>query len=166
MNTLDIVLLVILSIGGIYGYIKGLIGQLTFGVGLIIGLLQAIFTYAVISERIALYTGWNIYLCEIISFIGVIVIISLIFKTLGVVATAILKKLHINIINRIAGAVVSAFFAALLFIGAVKATNTLFPEIEITSKTTQENSMLYKHISLKTSIIIEEVKQEIDEKTK
>ena len=150
MNTLDIVLLVVLSIGGIYGYIKGLIGQLTFGVGLAVGLLQAIFIYSVVGERLSLYTGWNIYLCEIIS----------------AAITALLKKLRINIINRIAGAALSAFFALLLFIGAIKATNTLFPEIEITSKTTQENSMLYKHISEKASIIIEEVKQEIDEKTK
>ena len=166
MNTLDIVLLVVLSIGGIYGYIKGLIGQLTFGVGLAVGLLQAIFIYSVVGERLSLYTGWNIYLCEIISFIGIIAIISLIFKIISAVITALLKKLRINIINRIAGAALSAFFALLLFIGAIKATNTLFPEIEITSKTTQENSMLYKHISRKTSIIIEEVKQEIDEKTK
>ncbi len=166
MNTLDIVLLVTLSVGGIYGYTKGLISQLTFGVGLAIGLLQAIIYYPIVGERLLLHIEISPFICNIFSFIGIVAVSVLLFKVLGTVSTAILKALHLNIINKLAGAILSAFFAALLFIGIVKGVNTLFPEIPETSQTSQNSSLLYKHVCGGTTMIIEEVKKEIDEKTK
>lgn len=166
MNKLDIVLLIFASVGCIYGYIKGLIKQLTFGAGIAIGLLQAILFSSEIGGRLSILIEWPPIICTISAFIGIVIVTMVIFKILGVVANTILEQMHLNFINKTLGAVFSTMIAILLLFGCVEGTNLLFPEIELTSKTSQNNSLLYKNISVETATLIEEVKEEIDEKTK
>ena len=47
----------------------------------------------------------------------------------------------------------------LLIVGITTAGNTILPEIELFKKTTQENSLLYKHVQDFTLTIIGEVKK-------
>ena len=45
MNSLDIILMVAMFLGFAIGYFKGLISQLSFGVGIVLGLFQDYYTY-------------------------------------------------------------------------------------------------------------------------
>ena len=51
MNTLDIILLVAVGIGALFGLISGLVKQLSFGAGIAIGLLQATIFYPRAADR-------------------------------------------------------------------------------------------------------------------
>ena len=57
MNNLDIILIVAIIIGFAIGYFKGLISQLSFGVGIVIGLFQAVIFYKSAGARIESLTG-------------------------------------------------------------------------------------------------------------
>ena len=56
MSTLDIIFTVVLGIGFIVGWYKGIITQLSLGAGIIIGLLQAILFYQAAGTTIQRFT--------------------------------------------------------------------------------------------------------------
>lgn len=159
MNNLDIILIVALFIGFIIGYFKGLIRQLTFGAGIVIGLLQAICFYPVISEKIQASTEWNIILCNILAFIAIIVAIILIFKICGWLLSTLLKAIFLGFIDKILGGLFCCVITCLLVVGIVNVADRFMPEFELTSQTTQEQSLLYKHVQNETFAILGEMKE-------
>lgn len=159
MNNLDIILIVALFIGFAIGYFKGLISQLTFGAGIIIGLLQAIFFYPVVAQKIAEATAWNEVLCKVLAFIGIIIAVVLVFKIIGWLLSTLLKAICLGFIDKILGALFSMLVAALLVVGATNAISSLIPDIDMFSKTTQQQTVLYKHVQNATFAIIGEVKE-------
>ena len=165
MNNLDIVLIVALIIGFAIGYFKGLISQLSFGVGIVIGLLQAVLFYAPVAQRIQSATGWESIVCTAAAFIGIILAVILLFKIAGWIVSALLKAIHLAFIARILGAVLSTVIAILLVVGITNAGNAIMPEIKLFSRTTQKESMLYNKVQNITLSILGELKKDIDEKT-
>lgn len=165
MNNLDIVLIVALIIGFAIGYFKGLISQLSFGVGIVIGLLQAVLFYAPVAQRIQSATGWESIVCTAAAFIGIILAVILLFKIAGWIVSALLKAIHLAFIDRILGAVLSTIIAILLVVGITNAGNAIMPEIKLFSRTTQKESMLYNKVQNITLSILGELKKDIDEKT-
>jgi membrane protein required for colicin V production len=165
MNNLDIVLIVALFLGFAIGYIKGLISQISFGAGVVIGLLQAVLFYTTLAERIQDATGWDNFVCTIIAFIGIILAVVIIFKILGWLLSALMKAIHLGVIDRILGALLSTIIAMLLVVGITNTANTVLPELELFSRTTQKQSMLYSKVQDMTLSILGKVKKEIDEKT-
>ena len=125
MNNLDIVLIVALIIGFAIGYFKGLISQLSFGVGIVIGLLQAVLFYAPVAQRIQSATGWESIVCTAAAFIGIILAVILLFKIAGWIVSALLKAIHLAFIDRILGAVLSTVIAILLVVGITNAGNAI-----------------------------------------
>lgn len=164
MSQLDIVLLIITTIGFLYGYIKGLIKQLTFGAGIIIGLLQAMLFHKQIGQRLADALQWDPLPCTILAFIGIIILVILIFKVSGTVLATILKVIHLDFIDKTLGALFSSVIAIFLLIGTAKASNILMPEIKLFNRTSQEESVLYKNAAKTTFLFFKEMKEEIDEK--
>ena len=162
---MDIVLIVALIIGFAIGYFKGLISQLSFGVGIVIGLLQAVLFYAPVAQRIQSATGWESIVCTAAAFIGIILAVILLFKIAGWIVSALLKAIHLAFMDRILGAVLSTVIAILLVVGITNAGNAIMPEIKLFSRTTQKESMLYNKVQNITLSILGELKKDIDEKT-
>lgn len=159
MNNLDIILIVALFIGFVIGYFKGIIRQLTFGAGIIIGLLQAILFYPVAAEKIQTATAWNIILCNVLAFVGIIIIIVLVFKICGWLLSTLLRAIFLGFIDKILGGLFSCVIACFLVVGTVNIVNKFMPEIEITNKTTQEQSLLYKYVQDNTLALLGEMKE-------
>ena len=162
---MDIVLIVALIIGFAIGYFKGLISQLSFGVGIVIGLLQAVLFYAPVAQRIQSATGWESIVCTAAAFIGIILAVILLFKIAGWIVSALLKAIHLAFMDRILGAVLSTVIAILLVVGITNVGNAIMPEIKLFSRTTQKESMLYNKVQNITLSILGELKKDIDEKT-
>lgn len=166
MNNLDIVLIVALFLGFAIGYIKGLISQISFGAGVVVGLLQAVLFYDSLSQKIQNATGWESIICSIIAFVGIILAIVIIFKIIGWLLSALIKAIRLGFIDRILGALLSTVIATLLVVGITNLANTIMPELKLFSRTTQKQSMLYSKVQNFTLSILGDVKKEIDEKTK
>lgn len=164
MNNLDIILVVAIVVGFAIGYFKGLISQLSFGAGMIIGLLQSVLFYPALSAKINELTGWDSLICSPLAFVAIILVVVLAFKIVGWLLSALLKAVCLGFVDRISGALFSTAVAVLLVIGVTNAALTLMPNVKLFDKTTQNQSLLYKHVQDKTLSILGEVKEEIDER--
>ena len=161
MNTLDIILLSVLGIGFIYGYIKGIIKQLSFGAGIILGLLQAVLFYPVVAEWIKGYTGWEEWATTAAAFVAIFLAVMIALKVAGVLLAAILKFIHLQFIDSVLGALFSTIVAMFLFMGGMKLANDIIPDNKYTNKTSQNSSLLYKYVQGITSLIIDEAEKKI-----
>ena len=155
MNTLDIILLIVAIIGFAYGYFKGIIKQLTLGAGIIIGLLLAMLYYPAGSEIVKGWTNLQDWLCIPIAFAAILMCSVLLLKVIGVLLSGLLKLVHLGFIDSIVGAVFSTIIGIMLFVGAVNLTSSISPDNKYTGKTSQEESLLYKHTKVFTSLIID-----------
>lgn len=155
MNTLDIILLIVATIGFAYGYFKGIIKQLTLGAGIIIGLLLAMLYYPAGSEIVKGWTNLQDWLCIPIAFAAILICSVLLLKVIGVLLSGLLKLIHLGFIDSIVGAVFSTIIGIMLFVGAVNLTSSISPDNKYTGKTSQEESLLYKHTKVFTSLIID-----------
>ena len=161
---MDIILIVSLVIGFAIGYFKGLISQVSLGAGVVLGLLQAVLFYAPLSGRIERWTGWDSLVCSIAAFVGIILAVILLFKIVGWLLSALMNAINLGIIDRILGAVFSTVIALLLVVGITNAANSIMPQLELFSRTTQRQSLLYNKVQDMTLSLLGEVKKEIDEK--
>ena len=161
MNTLDIILLAVAGISMIFGLKTGLVKQLTLGAGIIIGLLQATIFYQQAGIWVNELSGWDIWICNAIGFIVILLAVAAVINIVGVLLRWLLKIILLGWIDRILGAVFSIFIGMVFVAFGVKISNNLFPENEITGQTSQEESMLYKKVAEITFTIIEEVKEEV-----
>lgn len=161
MNTLDIALAAVVLIGFIYGYCKGIIKQLSFGAGIALGLLQAVLFYPTVTVWIKDYTQWADWVAIPAAFVAILISVVIIFKVAGVILAGILKLCNLAFIDRILGALFSAIVAMFIIVGAVTLSENIMPENEYTGKTSQKNSLLYKHTKILTSLIIDEAEKKI-----
>lgn len=161
MNELDIILLIFAAIGAIYGYVSGLINQLTFGAGIILGLLQAVIFSGELSTRVEAAIEWPPILCTILSFIGIMVASLILMKILGVLINAILQLIHLKFVDKILGSIFSVLVAMILSVAIVEGGHTLFPEMKIFGQTSKKESLLYGNVEDTVTAFLSEVKEEI-----
>ena len=164
MNTLDIILLVAVGIGALFGLISGLVKQLSFGAGVIIGLLQATIFYPRAAAMLQGYTGWSELLCTIAGFAAVFIAVALIINITGVILRWLLKAILLGWLDRILGAIFSAIVAMGILVLGVNICESVMPDNSIVSKTSQEESLLYKKVAEVTFLVIEEAKKIDEEK--
>ena len=161
MNTLDFALVAILLIGFIYGYFKGIIKQLSFGAGIVLGLLQAVLFYPTVTVWIKEQTQWTDLVAIPVAFVAILASVVIIFKVAGVILSGILKACHLRYIDSILGAIFSSFITMFVFVGVVTLSEKFLPENDYTGKTSQNKSLLYKHTKILTSLIIDEAEKKI-----
>ena len=164
MNTLDIILLVAVGIGILFGLISGLVKQLSFGAGVIIGLLQATIFYPRTAAMLQGYTGWNDLICTILGFVIVFIAVALIINIAGSILRWLLKAILLGWLDRILGAIFSAIVAIGILVLGVNISENVAPNNGITSKTSQQESLLYKEVAEVTFLVIEEAKKIDEEK--
>ena len=161
MNTLDIILLVAVVIGSIYGFKTGLVKQLTLGAGITLGLLQATISYQQVGIWINEHSGWDSKICNILGFIAIFLAIAIIINLAGTILRWLLKAALLGGVDRISGAIFSILAGIIIVVFGVKISNNLYPDNNITGQTSQEQSLLYKEVAGFTFTIIEEVKEEV-----
>ena len=163
MNTLDTVLLIAAGIGILFGLKSGLIKQLSFGASVAIGLLQATIFYPRTAAWLQGLTEWDNLICTIAGFAIVFIATAAVINIAGFVLRWLLKALMLGWLDRILGAVFSTIVAMGIVVLGVNISESFSPDNEITSKTSQAESLLYKEVAEVTFLVIEEAKK-IDEK--
>lgn len=164
MNTLDIVLLVAAGIGLLFGLKSGLVKQLSFGASIIIGLLQATIFYPRTAAWLQGLTEWDNLICTIVGFIIAFAATAAIVNIIGTVLRWLLKVLLLGWLDRILGAIFSTIVALGFVVLGVNISDSISPDNEITGKTSQAESLLYKKVAEVTFLLIEEAKKIDEEK--
>lgn len=146
MNVLDIIYIAVIALALIGGFRTGFLEKISFLMGAAFGLFNATVLLQSTSEMIKRYLNWDDTAIQVTAFIALMVLSIIAIKLVVSIVTRLLKLLGINIINRIAGALLSVFISLLVVTALVDLSSLVVPENKITGKTTQEESVLYNKV--------------------
>ncbi|MBO5866219.1 MAG: CvpA family protein [Bacteroidaceae bacterium] len=164
MNPLDIILLISVIVGALLGLKSGIVRLLSFGAGIAIGLLQASIFYNKAAAWLQEVTELDSLVCLILGFVIVFIIVAAIVNIAGAIMRGVLKVVLLGWLDRALGAAFAAILAIGVVVLGVNISESAAPENEITSKTSQEESLLYKKCAEVTFLVIEEAKKIDEEK--
>lgn len=143
MATLDIVILVIMSVGLVSGFMRGLVKELASVTGLIAGLFVARALYEALGERLAVQMGCSVSLAQVVAFLLIWLFIPLILLLFASLLTRIIEVVHLGWLNRWLGSVVGCVKCVLVMGLLIHALDYVDAENELVSETRKDSSLLY-----------------------
>ena len=142
---MDIVLLVLLLVGLVWGWIRGLFTQLVSLLGAVIGFLVACSLYGMLGDLLAPQIGASPTVGNIIAFFLIWICVPLLCTLAARVLGGILKKLKLGWVNNSLGAVFGVLKVA-LFLSVILSFIELIDKYKsepIIGQDAKESSVLY-----------------------
>ncbi len=143
MTTIDIIILVIISIGILLGLVKGALKQLAGLLGLVVGLLAAKALYATAAAEVFSRVTDNMTVAQLLAFIAIWVIVPLLFWGVACVLTKALDAVCLGWINRLLGGVLGGVVHALLVSLVICVLEAVDTKNDLLSKGQKQESVLY-----------------------
>ena len=143
MTTIDIIILVIISIGILLGLVKGALKQLAGLLGLVVGLLAAKTLYATAAAEVFSRVTDNMTVAQLLAFIAIWVIVPLLFWGVACVLTKALDAVCLGWINRLLGGVLGGVVHALLVSLVICVLEAVDTKNDLLSKGQKQESVLY-----------------------
>ena len=162
LTVIDIILLVIIGVGVIFGLMKGALKQLAAIVGLIVGLLVARALFGAVGEWLAPALGTSLTIAQILAFILIWVAVPIAFSLVATLLTKVLDALSLGWLNRLLGSLFGALQYLLLISLAIHALEYIDTKNELISKTKKKESALYYPIKEFTESFLPYVKNVTD----
>lgn len=144
MAIIDIIILVLIGIGTIWGVTKGFLRQLASLIGLIVGLLVARALFAEVGDWMVSTIGVPDTIAQILAFFMLWIAVPILFSLFATFLTKALEVVHLGWINRLLGGGLGAIKFMLLIglvahlLEYVDAKNELIPQNVLSE------SVLYK----------------------
>ena len=145
MNYFDIIIICVLSFGFIKGFLKGFFNEVSSFIGFFIGLIGATMFSENLSNLILKIIDLDLKILNIISFIFLFIVITILFSLIGKSLTKLMKFASLGTINRLFGGIFSfgKYLAILSFIVLlINYINTLF-SIALIPKDSLNESTLF-----------------------
>lgn len=146
MNFIDLIIAIPLIWGAIRGFSRGFLIEAATLVGLAAGIFLALIAADVAGRIMVALVDWNPIPFKFLAFAIVFVLVVVALKFLAKVVEHVLKTIHLNFINRLAGLLVGALKFALIISIVMIFVNYLNPHITILSDSAREGSLLLPHI--------------------
>ena len=146
MNTIDIIFGIILLLGFIQGFKKGLFVELASLIGLIAAVYGAIHFSHIAANWLAERTSWTEKVINLAAFAITFVIIVLIVSLAGKLLTKIANFAMLGIINKIAGAAFAVIKYAFLLSVVIMFLNEANERIGFVSEKAMEESILFSPV--------------------
>lgn len=153
MTIIDIILLIIIGIGAISGFMKGFFRQFASILGLIVGLVAAKLLYVSVAEKIYHTVTDSQTAAQVISFIGIWLIVPLIFSIVAHLLTKAFEIASLGWFNRLCGAALGATKYLLVLMLIIYTIEYIDPDSKFLFKTKKEDSTLYNSINALGQII-------------
>ena len=154
MNTIDIVFGIILILGAIQGYKKGLFVELASLVGLIAGIFGAIYFSHFVGDWLAEKTSWSEQAINLTAFAITFVIIILAVSMAGKLLTKIADFAMLGVVNKIAGAAFAVLKYAFLLSVVIMFVNAANDRIGFVSEEVMEESALFTPVKSLAPMIL------------
>ena len=103
---MTLLIIAVALIGALVGFCQGALTQLANMTGISVGLVIAIMAYDRFGQMLADLTGAEESTADIIAFVAIAILLPLVLGWLATLLTKAFKIIHLNFINRIAGAVI------------------------------------------------------------
>ena len=114
MTTIDIIIIVIISVGILLGLAKGALKQLAGLLGLIVGLMAAKALYTTVAQEVFSRVTDNMTVAQMLAFLAIWVVVPLLFWGVACALTKALDAVCLGWINRLLGGVLGGAAHALL----------------------------------------------------
>ena len=164
MNTVDIILSLVLLYGLVRGFFRGLLTELASLVGIVAGIYGAVHFSHFVGELLIRHVDWKIQYINLVSFAITFIIIVVIVSLLGKMLTKVAAFAALGLVNKFLGAVfgiIKSAFVASVIIMFFKATNE---SIEIVEDETLEDSILYTPVESIAPIILPSIIKQVQER--
>jgi membrane protein required for colicin V production len=160
MNILDIVIAIPLLWGAWKGFNRGIIYEIAFIVGLVLGLYAAFKFSGWAQQALQSVVDNGSAIPHWVAFIIVIAVIILIFLFYAKLLEGILKAGDLNVVNKIAGAIFGLLKFALVVSVVLYGLKSLEPHFNFINSQTKEESKLYEPV-LSTATFLNPFLQDI-----
>lgn len=163
MNSIDVVLGIFLVFGLIQGLRKGFIVEIASLLGLVLGVVGAIYFSHIFSDFLASFTDWDEQVVNlfafVITFIGIVILISFTAKILTKTAKLVFLGLPNKLLGALFGFLKMGFIASLLILFL----NSFDSEISFLDEEKKEASILYKPVSSLAPLVLPKLIKELNE---
>lgn len=146
MSAIDIIILVFIGIGVVWGMVKGFVRQLSSLIGLIVGLLVARALFSEVGEWIAPSIGVSVTVARILVFFMLWIVVPLLFSLLASFLSKALQMIHLGWIDRLLGGALGTVKFMLLIGLLIQLLEFVDKEKELVPQTTIEGSVLYEPV--------------------
>jgi|TARA_R110001632_G_scaffold161439_4_gene279865 membrane protein required for colicin V production len=163
MNTIDIVFGIILILGLIQGFRKGLFVELASLIGLIAGIIGAIYFSHFVGDWLVLKTAWSEQTINLAAFAITFVIIIVVVSMAGKLLTKVADFAMLGIVNKIAGAAFAVLKFAFLLSVVLMFLDAANKQLEIVSEEDIEASRLYAPVQMLAPSILPSILEKAKE---
>ncbi|MBR3616243.1 MAG: CvpA family protein [Bacteroidaceae bacterium] len=147
MNTIDIIYIIATVVALVGGFMTGFLSKVSSIVGIVFGIFNAIVLQENASKILQDATELSETNATIIAFAALLIASFIVVKIIAAILAWILNLLHLGIINKLAGALLSALMTLVIITAIVDVTSLLAPENKYTGKTVQQESLFYNKIA-------------------
>lgn len=146
MNTIDIVFGIILLLGGIQGFRKGLFVELASLIGLVLGIYGAIHFSYFVGDWLATKTTWSEQVIKLTAFAITFIIIVLVISLAGKILTKVANFAMLGVINKLAGAIFAILKYAFLLSVVLMFVDAADRHVAFIGEEQKESSLLYQPV--------------------
>ena len=154
---MDILIYIVLIVGAIVGWKQGAFKQVANFLGVAVGLLIAATLYHQFGDFLADKTGASIGFGRLIAFVLIVIIVPLALGWLAAFFTEFFKKLKLNFLNRIVGALVGVVCYALILSVALNLFDFIASNAGFKPQKLGERSELYYQMKHATQVVIPDI---------
>ena len=154
---MDILIYIVLIIGAIIGFKQGAFKQVAHFLGVAAGLLIAATLYHQFGDFLADKTGASIGFGRLIAFVLIVIVVPIALGWIAAFLTEFLKKLKLNFLNRLIGAVVGVICYAVVLSFALNLFDFVASNAGFKPEKLGERSNLYYGMKHATQVVIPDV---------
>lgn len=129
------------------GFMTGFLSKVSSIVGIVFGIFNAIVLQESASKMLQDATELSETNATIIAFAALLIVSFIAVKIVAAILAWILDVLHLGIINKLAGALLSGIVTLVIVTAIIDVTSLLAPENRYTGKTVQQGSTFYNKIA-------------------
>lgn len=164
MNIIDIIFGIVLILGAIKGFKKGLFVELASLIGLIAGIYGAIHFSYYAGDWLAAKTSWGEQTIKLTAFAITFVIIIVVVGLAGKLLTKIADFAMLGIINKIAGAIFSVLKYAFLLSVVLMFIDAAGRYVTLIGDEKKDDSILYSYVQPFAPYLLPSILQKANEK--
>jgi len=163
MNSVDIILSILLLIAFYSGFKKGLFVALTSLIGLILGVIGAVYFSDYAGSYLASKFDWGDQITSLVAFAVTFIVIVFVISMLGKFLTKIADFAALGIVNKLLGGAFSALKLAFIVSVVFMFTNA-YSGVSgyVISEEKKENSILYGPVAAFAPFVLPHILEEVD----
>ena len=154
---MDILIYIVLIVGAVIGFKQGAFKQVAHFLGVAVGLLIAATLYHQFGDFLADKTGASIGFGRLIAFVLIVIIVPLALGWIAAFLTEFLKKLKLNFLNRIIGALVGVVCYAVILSVALNLFDFIASNAGFKPQKLGERTDLYYQMKHATQVVIPDI---------